>query len=87
VLPPRAALTTKTHAREWFADELPAAHGKGDALYCVQQGGEALYVPEGWAHGALNAEAVVGYAHRFVWEQGESSMCFGSTGCITQVCP
>ena len=65
----------------------------GQPLHCVQSAGDAIYVPDGWAHATINVEPTLGLA----WQRptSEISTCAhggsecgpgGSCGsCVLQV--
>jgi hypothetical protein len=42
-----------------------AVKEEGGVLECIQEPGDVMYIPEGWAHGILNLDDVVGYSTEF----------------------
>ena len=49
LLPPGIAEYSKAPAAEWFATRLPELlDAQAGVVQCIQEGGEAMYVPAGW---------------------------------------
>ena len=49
LLPPGIAEYSKAPAAEWFATRLPELlDAQVGVVQCIQEGGEAMYVPAGW---------------------------------------
>lgn len=65
LVPPHDAGFTRIHPGEWFEKVLPDMLEIGTAQECIQEAGDAIYVPEGWGHGIQNLAESVGYARRF----------------------
>ena len=38
------------------------SHGNGTFYTCIQEEGDALYVPAGWGHAVINLETSIGVA-------------------------
>jgi len=53
VLPPQDAIYSRKHISTWVKEDLPTADPK--PLECVQNAGDAIYVPFDWAHGVINS--------------------------------
>lgn len=57
----------RTPPLSWF--ESPQGYKRaieeGTLLECVQQPGEAIFVPQAWGHGVLNIETSIGAAMEF----------------------
>ena len=54
--PPSEAIYSKEAIGAWLEREYAA----GSQLECVQLGGDAMLLPEGWGHATLNLEASIG---------------------------
>ena len=65
VLPPRHALFSKQHIANWLETEYKALREDGAAMECIQEPGDVLYIPEGWAHGVLNLDDSIGFSVEF----------------------
>mmetsp|Transcript_9673 Transcript_9673/g.31673 ORF Transcript_9673/g.31673 Transcript_9673/m.31673 type:complete len:165 (+) Transcript_9673:155-649(+) len=52
----------QTPALTWFREAYPALEERLRPLECVQEAGEAVFVPGGWGHAVLNLETSVGVA-------------------------
>ena len=64
LLPPAAASFSRRPAAQWLEKEYPAlAASSTPPLELVQEGGDVLFVPAGWAHSTLNVEVSVGVVH------------------------
>ena len=69
ILPPRHALFSKQHIANWLETEYKALRDDGAAMECIQEPGDVLYIPEGWAHGVLNLDDSIGFSTEFKeWE-------------------
>lgn len=64
-LPPQHSLYSTKHISKWINEDYPALHGAGKTLQCIQEPGDILFVPDGWAHGVVNLAESVGYALGF----------------------
>jgi len=58
----------RTAPLSWFhaEDGYKRAKEEGTLVECVQQPGEAIFVPQAWGHGVLNIETSIGAAMEFV---------------------
>lgn len=54
--PPSEAIYSKEAIGAWLERE----YAGGSQLECVQLGGDAMLLPEGWGHATLNLEASIG---------------------------
>ena len=71
--PPAAAAFSTVPAGAWLdqLDQLRNGSGALDELVeaapfeCVQEAGDALYVPTNWGHATINVEESIGIAHEF----------------------
>ena len=64
LLPPANAMFSRRPAARWLDKEYPAlAASAAPPLELVQEGGDVLFVPAGWAHATLNVEVSVGVVH------------------------
>ena len=61
---PNNTACSRKHPLEWFKskDGYAAQKQQGRVFECVQQPGEAMVVPLGWGHAALNIETSIGAA-------------------------
>ena len=59
--PPSSASYATVPAAVWVAHGMERPGG-GDLLTCIQEEGDAMYVPSGWGHAVLNLEAAAGVA-------------------------
>lgn len=68
LLPPGKAVFSNKHSYHTHFDlSINNSSGKGvvDALHCVQEAGDVIYVPSGWAHAILNTKETLGVAAEF----------------------
>ena len=65
--PPAAAAFSTAPAGAWFDNLVnsPPADASAAPFECVQEAGDALYVPTNWGHATLNVEESIGIAHEF----------------------
>eukprot|EP00009_Paramoeba_aestuarina_P015769 CAMPEP_0201543358 /NCGR_PEP_ID=MMETSP0161_2-20130828/72555_1 /ASSEMBLY_ACC=CAM_ASM_000251 /TAXON_ID=180227 /ORGANISM="Neoparamoeba aestuarina, Strain SoJaBio B1-5/56/2" /LENGTH=368 /DNA_ID=CAMNT_0047951133 /DNA_START=531 /DNA_END=1634 /DNA_ORIENTATION=+ len=63
LLPPSASFYSKSHPIQWLCDLMEEERGKKErgkgvgpeqVMMCVQQAGDAMFVPKRWAHSTLN---------------------------------
>ena len=47
-------------AAGWFTNTFPTLHHDMKPLQCVQQPGEVVYLPAGWAHLTVNLDETIG---------------------------
>ena len=59
LLPPDRSLYSTTPVATWLASAAALPEG---ALQCVQEAGDVVFVPRGWAHAVLNLRTSVGVA-------------------------
>ena len=64
-LPPRHSLYSTKHISKWINEEYPQLNEAGKTFQCIQEAGDFLFVPDGWAHGVVNLAESVGYALGF----------------------
>eukprot|EP01079_Euglenida_sp_SAG-EU17-18_P007791 gene7791-1396_t len=68
LFPPRHAQWSIVPIHEWLLAN-PAA--LSNAVICLQEAGDTVFVPSGWGHGVLNLQDSLGFAIEFTW--GNSS--------------
>ncbi len=68
VSPPHQAGWSSRPAGEWVRAEYPSwrTEHAADSLTCVQEGGDAVVLPEGWAQATLHLRASVGLSREFL---------------------
>ena len=54
--PPSAAIYSKEAIGSWLERD----YATGSQLECIQLGGDAMLLPDGWGHATLNLEASIG---------------------------
>lgn len=64
--PPADAFFSSAHFKEDFAEIVSG--GLGKPLHCTQLGGDVLYLPSLWGHGALYEEASVSVSFLFTYD-------------------
>lgn len=57
LIPPSTALYSTLPVLHWAL-----SHGNGTFYTCIQEEGDALYVPAGWGHAVINLETSIGVA-------------------------
>jgi hypothetical protein len=65
--PPVAHFNVKSISR-WLKDDWPLVAARGGAAgvgQCVQEAGDAVYVPQNWGHAVFNSAPSVGVAYEF----------------------
>jgi hypothetical protein len=64
LLPPAFARYARKPVSDWLLEDLPslAADARIPLFTCVQQPGEIVFVPRGWAHAVVNLVESVGIA-------------------------
>jgi len=63
LVPPEHASFDTTPGPVWIATVAPALRAKGVPVFeCIQEAGDALYIPHGWGHAVLNLKTSVGFA-------------------------
>ncbi|XP_065839382.1 uncharacterized protein [Oscarella lobularis] len=67
--PPPSAFYSKRPVWEWYRTEY-----QSDAMECVQEAGDVLYVPDMWGHGVINLQESVGFASEFIYGASEFSI-------------
>jgi hypothetical protein len=68
VVPPKRAAFSSKSARQCFRDDAPMMEDNGShpVWRCVQQAGDLIVMPEGWAHTTYNLRTSIGIAREFL---------------------
>eukprot|EP00041_Stephanoeca_diplocostata_P031362 m.976002 g.976002 ORF g.976002 m.976002 type:complete len:795 (+) comp23943_c0_seq13:178-2562(+) len=75
LLPPRSAVYSKRHPKDFFAKDVPKMEANGAPVHrCIQEAGDVVFVPAMWGHATLNLEESIGYASEFIWGSDEFSL-------------
>jgi hypothetical protein len=60
LFPPAHSFYSTAHALDWLRQATPQLRATQRAMECVQNAGDAIFVPGGWAHGVLYEGETIG---------------------------
>ena len=66
--PPADAFFSSAHFKEDFEDIVSGSESVGKPMHCTQLGGDVLFLPSLWGHGAMYEEASVSVSYLYIYD-------------------